>query len=384
MKLKSLKIFSFLLILFCGPHVLLAEKTTFSLNDVSILLPLPQNGDDAQEMLAGLELHQGLLPLSFFDELPPLILNAVDESAALHDLRLISLRIDPCFQDFALDGPLACRKQIRLIFQPMIIQGDSFTTQDAAVHVFYEFQTEEWIQILQMWKTLRISQQLSSALSVHPTIAREGYHGPVWKKLKSILVNFCTPNKISRLTLSAVNRQGFHWLFQGITKNSSGLLEPLAIPGLSHSRQSYFVSLGRLSDFKSGGIHPLPENLPMIRDFLKDSAKTFTNVPQVQVTKFVQEFVDFENPKKIQTGHLDCARCHVAHQIRSWGEQKQLNILQDFTSLWNLQNTSTQSFGVNRVRMFGYFGREPQISQRVIHETALTVDQLNLWLSQEK
>lgn len=335
-------------------------------------------------MLPGLQEKQGLLSRALFEELPPLILNAEIEDAALHDLRLVSLRIDPCFQDFAFDGPLACRKQIRLIFQPVIGQDDSLTTQDAAVHVFYDFNDFEWSQLLKMWKNLRVSSEGKRALGVHPLIAREGYQGPTWKKLKSILVQFCTPTRLTRLTISAVNRQGFHWIFQGLEKDSNGKVHSLAISGIQQMRQSYFINLGTLDNFKVGGIHPLPESLSLVREFLKDSQKALTDWPQEKLTSFIQDFVDFENPKKFQTGHLDCARCHIAHQVRFWGEHNKLNVLQDFSSPWNLENTSIQPFGVNRVRMFGYFGREPQISQRVIHETALTVDQLNLWLLQTR
>ena len=82
----------------------------WSLNDVSYLLPLPESIQNVQLLNPLSEGFGGpLLNSTYFESLPKLTAE-LDNATIRNDLRLVAVRIDPCFPKPA---PEICQKQIR-------------------------------------------------------------------------------------------------------------------------------------------------------------------------------------------------------------------------------------------------------------------------------
>jgi hypothetical protein len=376
-------LFSSLLILIASfPTSSFSEMTAWSMNDASVLLPLP-DGNDFQYLLSPSEKNstEALLPHSVFQLLPELSNQANQESLYWNNIKVIGVRFDPCFQEG--ESASYCRRQIRLVWQPLLVKGNQTTTIDAAIHTFHEFSESEWELIKNQW---RPNSNDHLPLQINPTIQVQGYQGAYWNQLKKIILQFCHESNLIRVTTMGV-RQNNVWNFMGIDRTPQGW-KRMEIPKLNSNvapvAQLFFLvpeSLLNLKEFK-GGASRLPQGQENWEWFLSDSINMKKNQSEAEFKKIIRKAIQLENPKLNNPGTSDCVSCHLAQPVRLWGEAnfKNWNWDQEFktdqfaASKQNLENKSVNPFQADRLRSFGYFGFEPIISQRVIHETAIVVD----------
>ena len=111
-----------LLVLYASLTACSAKQTAHPL-DTAILFPLPEPAADAAALRVDSAGEKGvLLPKYASDELPAL--SSKRNADLLPLLRVVALNIDPCFPSGVFgktdgDGTSLCRKQIRLIAQPV-------------------------------------------------------------------------------------------------------------------------------------------------------------------------------------------------------------------------------------------------------------------------
>ena len=146
----------------------LANELTWNLNDVSYLMKIPDTTTETTTHLLS-PYSKGskgeLLPLAIFQRLPTLN-NAGNgmEIAYKQELKVVSIRIDPCPNTF---DPSLCQPEIRLIWQPLEIDRDAnrWFAQDAAVHTFYKLDHDQFATLKkELWqlKTADSSTWISS------------------------------------------------------------------------------------------------------------------------------------------------------------------------------------------------------------------------------
>lgn len=360
-----------------GPGLAFAQSVDFGLNDLSILLPLPQSGREEQALLRTQDgaWENPLMQSWVFDRLPQLIINDPDPELRLRQLRVIALRFDPCFSEG--DAPTACRRQIRLVFQPVSQDVGKWMTFDVAIHAFYDFSEAEWKNVLQDWKSTAVGHK-NEALQIHPLIKQQGLLGPHWQKIKQLILKHCGWKNITRITASTTNNFGMQWTFVGFDVDARKQLRPIVIPRTEKTIQIFFANLGNLNEF-SGSYFPPPQGDADLAAFVKSSVKAKQIMTEEQLLQIMGQVQKFEDPRKTNPGNVDCVSCHIAQTVHGWGRRHLSDLLSKenvFPSSWNLQNMSVQPFFINRVRAFGYFLDEPLFSQRVIHETALVADQI--------
>lgn len=367
-----------------------ASAFGLTMNDVSILLPLP-SVEEFQEMLSPAEVASRgeLLPLEAFRFLPVLSDQADQDSLYQNNLKVIGVRLDPCFNETLKSSP--CRRQIRLVWQPLISVGDRVTTLDTAVHTFHEFSVQEWELIMLEWKTaLKDDPTNPSAwpLQVNPVLQREKFHGKYWKSLRQLILHHCGSQNLIRVTAMTV-RQNRVWLFMGIDRVQAGW-RLIKIPELNQDphpvSQSFFlmpIGLQNLGEFL-GGASVLPAGQKAWFELVSDSKFFLSSHPESEIKEVVRRAIRIENPDFHHPGNTDCVRCHISQTVRLWAEHhfpkwdwKKDFILDRFQGRpEQMVNTSVNPYRTDRARAFGYFGRDPVISQRVIHETAKVVDAL--------
>ena len=347
---------------------------SFDMNDASIMMPLASNDLNALLKPNDQAAKGELLQLAHLNANGDLVSGIANAKLYNEYLRVVAIRLDPCFIEGT--GPKACRRLIRLAWQPVFkTESGALSTLDAAVHSFYQFKDEtEWNQILKTWPRVEKKDQ-GLPLQPHPVLTRESLKGPFWLRLKSFLLSTCGEQNLVRVTVMNLPFNNL-WVFQGF-EYKRGKRFPIMIPRSETVKQTFALSLDP-NKFE-GGLNPRLTKEWFWNMFLKDS-------DEIKVAGTIQEITDvvdeLANPKLQNAGTVDCVSCHVAQPARRWAENDwRFPTLTNFPNLYknpraNLQNITT-SAKTNRIRAFGYFANEPYISQRVINETAEVVDRLN-------
>lgn len=358
----------------------LAQNKILGLNDITVLLPLP-SAKEFSELLP----TEKLIPKKAYSLLPILFPVIDQDNAYEHNLKVIAMRFDPCF--FEGTGPMKCTPQIRLVWQPLIIVGEQTNTLDTAIHSFYSFNTTEWQNILAELKSISNADP-SLALQAHPTLLAEGYHGPYWQNLKTLVLKYCNEKSLNRLTVMT-NRMDRVWGFQGLDKktdNTTGWTQiripTLTIPDRPDAlvvNQAFFLdpdSMQNLREFK-GGISLIDKKSTSWFRMSSDSLKFKETFKQEDLENLIQRAYAIENPNLHNPGTVDCVSCHLAQVMRLWTEDNfpnqkfnELFKTDIYTSTKPTSNLSIEPYQFNRARNLGYFNRDLAISQRVINETA--------------
>ncbi|WP_413568271.1 hypothetical protein ACLWBD_11560 [Bdellovibrio sp. HCB117] len=353
-----------------------SSAIAMSLNDLTILLPLPQESEMSLVLKPEDKGAQGaLLSKKTYQEIVQLVPEVPNHIIWKQALQVVGVRIDPCFTEG--EGPLPCRRQIRLVWQPVFHEEGVVDTRDAAIHSFYEFDDESFKKVWQAWQKLS-SGSSQDALQIHPRLKKEGLHGAYWIYLRSLILNFCGENNLIRMTAMNVMAGEQLWIFSGFDV-INGQAKHMAIPRIRGQTQGVIQSSSQFQSF-SGGMMPAPEEHdPEFSKLTADSWTAKKKFTEAQIREVLGRALEYENPERHNPGTIDCASCHLANMVHQWGEVNfaQFNWNSDFKeskfqSAWNLTNPTKTTIKTNQLRAFGYFTNVPAISQRVINETAQT------------
>ncbi|WP_413943008.1 hypothetical protein [Bdellovibrio sp. HCB-162] len=365
--------------LFLGIVLSVSQVQAMSLNDLTILLPLPKEKEMSLMLSPEDKGPQGaLLAKKTYQEIVQLVPEVPNHITWRNSLKVVGIRIDPCFTEG--EGPLECRHQIRLIWQPVFHADQAADTRDAAVHSFYEFDEETFNQLWKDWQ--KLSSGLSTdALQIHPQMKAEGLKGPYWKYLRALILNYCGEKNLIRMTAMNVMSGEQLWIFSGFDIEN-GQPKPMTIPRIKGRTQGVIQSSSQFQSF-TGGMMPPPEADLEFAKLVSDSSTTKKKFTEAQIKTLMGKVQEYENPEKHNPGTLDCASCHLANTAHQWGELnfKQWDWKNEFKNIayqssWNLENTSKGPLRTNQLRAFGYFMAWPAISQRVVNETAAVASYL--------
>lgn len=326
----------------------------WTLNDVSMLLPLPKAEEVATLLDPRTDGGRGeLLPRDVYADLPTLVVGGDPDEIYDELLRVVAVRFDPCFRED--DGP--CRRQIRLVWQPVMARGARTITADAAVHTFYDLDEAAWADLLRALIPLTAPDG-DDALDVHPRIRREGLRGPHWTKLRALIARFAGARNLTRATAMTVNLMGSVWAFTGLEMRDGGR-KRLPVPRTKKVAQAVQVDLSDLSELRVN-LAPTPEASPSWLSALFDSRGV--DAPTARAAW--EEARRLEDPRRAHTGNVDCASCHLAQIVRLWAERRLPGLP------GSPPNNSVNPGQTNRLRAFGYMLDEPVLAQRVIFESA--------------
>ncbi|MBX3022227.1 MAG: hypothetical protein KF799_11185 [Bdellovibrionales bacterium] len=348
---------------------LAVNASAWTLNDVSILLPLPSTSEEAKELIGASE----LLPLEVYQALPRLIMGANPDLIYNQQLKVVAIRIDPCFRETG--GPTQCRRQIRMVWQPVLHGGYGVLTADAAMHTFFDLSETEWSSLLHDLTPLTGSEE-NESLGVHPRILSEGLKGAHWRNLKRILLKYASKHSLTRATAMNVHPLGSAWTFTGVDIKN-GVMTRSMIPRAHHTVQGVVVDVGNLNELRIG-FRPMPDGAAW-ETLLTDSVTAESRMGREGIREALEQALRIENPRLEDTGTMDCASCHVAQTVRLWGVRRvpewnwrssEWLYAEPKGLLADLRNNSVNPGFVNRLRAFGYFFGDPTISQRVVNESA--------------
>lgn len=360
--------------------------SNWDLNDVSILFPLPQRHTDNGLYTTTSEGKLGpLLAEDIYSHLPP-VTNYAEAKKLYELLRVVSLRIDPCFLMPNSRGQEVCHAQIRMSWQPVVELDKKTVAIDGTIHTFYELTEKEFKALAQDLRKLNALYPYPHGrpLAVHPILLRDGLVGKFATALKKIILNYAGSKNFTRVTFMQVTSQENQWYFQGFDR-VNGKLVPMWLARVESESQSLFNSAEPAqgaTEFGPDGIPlPAPTGSDSVNFLLNDSLK-ITLKDEKAIRSDVTGAYRMENPKIYPTDHLDCASCHSAQPARNWAMRKfpSLRLEENpfrFQSQRNLTNVSPHQEYTTTLRGFGYQYGDIAISQRTINESAIVADALS-------
>lgn len=370
-----------LVLCFCAVQA----QAAWDLNDVSYLMPLPTKVDEAG-LLRVFSLGSGgpLIPNKMFETIP-FLTPTMNKEAGLAALRVIAVRIDPCFP---LPTPQSCQRQIRFVWQPIEKAFDGGTrTVDAALHSFYVLTDSEFhslVEELSAWKADHAFDTHYLPLQVHPAWAGLGTQSPSLVAFNKVILKYVGERNLTRVTAMLLRRGGLSWSFIGYDV-ANGELEPFPIPRLGAKKTQMFMNLDANQDqFMTGGISPYPRGEDIVNTLVAGS-DLLTSKDEETIRLEVRGAFRAENPGKFTPENMDCATCHLAQSAATWVKNHRSHL--QVENLWsseiyknakyNLANSSVEPWNTHSLRSFGYFGKNLAVSQRVINESAEVADSLN-------
>ena len=249
-----------------------------------------------------------------------LMLGGTPAAPALAGLRVVALRLDPCF------GP-ACQPQLRLVFQTLRFADGTAVAVDDAVHAFYAVEPGELAAMVRAVAALH--HRPLGPLAPHPLLVAQGLRGELGTALADLVRRHAGARNLVRLTVLTSSGLGTAWNFAGVDL-AGGVATPIAIPRLPGARVEGFFA-GFTPRVVEATFAPAPTLAPA--DDLRLARAAATRI---------------EAPHLHDASTIDCASCHAAQTLRTGATEVDMH-------------------------MFGYRGATPSIQQRTNNEVAASL-----------
>lgn len=358
------------------------------MNDVTILLPVPKPGEEnlliktsdvtrtgellfpAQQLFVGFELD---------------VQGSRTRSHQTDDFRVIGIRIDHFLRQL----------YINLVWQK---PENGRITKHASIHSTHTIlDLPIFLSKLEELnhKNSRRFRQGRLPLQVNPTIKAEGFNGPYYQELKKIIMSHIGPAfKVTfRSSRHSDGMSGFAGWELPINLNQPSVNQFALIPECQPGQEEPFKNwqtylpftylevknriysniktVGGLPPFATKNFQPLIENV--------DIANTLS---EREILEMIGRVYMVENPRVIPgVVQTECLSCHFAQQVRVVTSRIRPNLPFEkfadrmvFTSAqYNLQNLNPVQSS-NFTMALGYALNTPMWSQRVINETADTLE----------
>jgi len=357
-----------------------AGGTAYDLDDVSFLYPLPATGQENDLIaLTATGARGALLPASVFAALGQAQPDM--SNYALDTYRVVGVRVDPCLPSTPPPST-ACAKEIRLSAQPLTTDPTTqgVTTEDAAIHLFYDLDDATWADVLARLAALKAIAGSSTSgvpLGVHPTMQAQGLTGAYAQALAALVLADAGDTNLVRVAYMVAPFDQ-DW-FMGTFERSGSSLSPDAIPRLDGgiTMQLSNTTGGTNDNVASLQPPPSPFDLQILLDY--------TQLPTADigtVTTEAHAALSAENPSLSNRVTIDCATCHVATRALDAAQSMRGLDASDFPERFsdpsfNLTRTPGAADALQAQRGFGYFGAQTAFSQRTINESAVVAKALS-------
>ncbi len=346
--------------------------------DVSLLMPLPE----APQRLSLLGPDESgalgeLLPRRLYADLPQL--EKFTENVQLYDLlRVVGIRLDPCFPTLDPSKPEGCKSMVRLVMQPirLVTVNDQLGLEavDLAVHLFYAVD-EPALEELLAWlvdarmRALPDAAATPSVLGVHPALAKEGVDGAFMTTLRAKLLGAIGEQNLTRVTVMTLGDFGNVWTFAGFDVAGEALV-PFTIATIPNDSQKVTNTDSTGEAFVSGKLEPPKPGADDVTFWLESEA--VVSATTAAQTQAFSTLVRIENPTMQNPDTIDCASCHLAPAARYWATSELGLVPADADEYRDPEGRPIAGATLARtdeLRMFGYFDTRPSISQRTVNET---------------
>ncbi|HTJ42418.1 MAG TPA: hypothetical protein VL463_10010 [Kofleriaceae bacterium] len=345
-----------------------SESHPLGMNDVTILLPLPQG---PQPILLGLTTD--LIPQALFDRLVVAPGDVIDPFGAF---QVMAVRFDICDRHTPGPCPRGVDGRMRLVFQPMLPPGAGRPgANDVALHAFYPIPATELPALVDQLRALaRIgATDPHGALIVSTAVANPTYLAG----LKALVTRYAHGDRLLRLTLFAQNAQAssLNWSFRGLDIDGSGAHD-LVIPDVAQTQQHVILAAPDTT-YDTSPLADLPAGLS-----LSLSGGAFMNAAPADQRGALEALAAAQNPLTHTGDTVECVACHVSTFLTTHRAQMAAidptTIAGRYTSTHDLSIIAGVSATNDRsLRALGWIFDQPAISQRVANDTAQVLDDID-------
>jgi hypothetical protein len=339
-----------------------------SMNDVTILLPLPYKGTAVP--LNGADLADDgtpFVPRSLFDRLLNGVriayLPNVDPYARL---QLVAVRFDLCDRHLPGACPQDEDGRLRLVFQP--------TGGDIGFHAFYAIRNEELVEgVAALRELAKIAATPADwPLQVSPALSGDAPDAYA-TKLRAFVKRYGGEERLVRLTMAAAIEQDLRWLFRGVEKKGNAFLD-MTIVGTTEISETVTIA-----DAPGYDVTPITDTPTGLQAAL--SKPTFNAADEAKKRGYLAALAMVENPLINTAETVACVGCHVSTVVtQSRAKDASIDLYSipgRYTSAFNLSTTGGMSADASRsIRALGYKDTLPMISQRVVNDTAQTLNEI--------
>ncbi|MFT3693176.1 MAG: hypothetical protein QM831_08545 [Kofleriaceae bacterium] len=341
------------------------------MNDVSVLVPLP--ADLSAPVVATLFdpplLDDTWMQLAVFTKGD--LGSQQDDPYDRNSFQITAVRFDIC--DRATIGPCAAGTdgRLRLVAQPIVIASDGTTIQalDVGVHLFYPIPAADLQTVLTTLRTLRPAPT-ATALAISDGDAA------YFARLRTLVRKYARPDNLVRITANGQKALavGSTWGFREFDRQSDGSFVQTQIPNANGIEQDILLQGGDVTYSSANPIQDVPAGFQA--DVL---GGVFGMLSAEDKAAAVDAIAQAENPTLHDTVDTQCIACHVGTYIGAY-RASEIGLDPKALPSWFTSSFDTtvpaQADG-RRIRGFGYFAREPIISQRVANETANVLDEIS-------
>lgn len=341
-------------------------------NDVSVLFPLGRG----ELWTASMAARNGdvLFPRSAFDLIRvPVIRELQGPDATYAGLRVVSLRVDPCF------GGSPCYPQIRLVLQGLSTDGTR--AFDGAIHALYNLTVADFASLATRLGTLAMLAPENvpvTRLEVSPALLAQGMAGAYGVALREVVAQFIGGSNLAKVTfMTRAQGGGDRWDFGGFNTRD---FQPSGAFPLAGIDGNVLVQTVRENGQRGGGGAPpgaaayaysvTPSILRGELNLVLSSV-TAQNASSGDRQRAMDALARVENPSLESPDTVDCSACHLANRIR--GNLQSAYGLSSALSYTSPAEATRLISGAERdsenLRAFGYFDAQPAISQRTANET---------------
>jgi hypothetical protein len=368
-----------------------AAKVNYGSNDVSVLFPLPLQFSNVNQLLPLSTMGKGgpLLSDTLFTQ--TLFATRSNNPGLYSAWHIVAARLDPCFPDLALltSDPSKCRRQLRLIAQSLSGSGPSdgapgvLNVDDAALHLFYEFNEADFKALAYDWLALRSleSTDVNQPLGVHPKLASEGLAGSTYQGFTNLIKKYAGESTLTQLT--AMEGRTVAWEFAGYKRNGA-TLAPMPIHGLPPATVSQVIGSDILGIFSITPETTESRKLaPLAGEFIDDGGigggSVKLTASQAELDAALAFTLTVDDPtQQFNPDSLDCVSCHLAGRARERAALLGVasSALPRFENPRNLtlKGSQTPKDSPQQQRAFGYRDTAPSLTQRVVNESAAVAD----------
>lgn len=339
--------------------------------DVSVLYPLP-----AGSALTGYVTpsDQGAFGVLLPPDLIPAPLDGLDTGRGTYaDLRLISLRLDPC----SARGD--CTPEIRAVYQPLLVVDGVVRAGDAAVHVFYRLPPEELVHALE--EILAAKQQYGAGiaygdvLGVQPILAATGADGGFAVALRGVITGHLGAARIERVT---VFQHQFPdedaWQFAIYEKRGAAFAQ-ISIVHLGGPNQ---IVTGTSTVTMPGSISATEPSLTSALIAINRGDRPAL-VDDTMRAGFASA-IALQDPRLHNSESDDCLSCHAAEGAHWIGVHAYgLVPTGEFSSARSLAYRR-ENAALTNLHAFGYLDRDVSVMRRTANESAVAADRLEAML----
>jgi hypothetical protein len=329
--------------------------------DVSILYPIDaMTGRD--QLIGGAEVGQ-YGPLLGADLLASL------GSGGFSDLRLVSVRLDPC----AAHGN--CGSEVRVVWQPVLAQGGA---DDGAVHAIYAVPADELERLLEQILTLKAMYgagvSYGDSLGVQPILAATGLDGGFARGLHALWLAHLGQERITRATfLVHMNLDGDFWQFKRFDRQGDAMV---AVDVVGTSSPVTMVSGSSALADTLGAIGASVEVMPTVPAMIPIVSGGRPSQATAELSDAFAAAIATLDPTRHNSEDTDCVSCHVAEGARSIGVREYGFV--DAGAFANARSLTYVRAGsaITNFHAFGYLGTSISVMQRTANESALVADRM--------